>query len=285
MRIPSRARSIAFVAYLVAACACASRPVEPSAPPRARARPSSVTSSSIAFTPEIPAPIASTSASISATESAPELEVDDPADDPSRIAADAYGALDDGACLALLKQRGVPFVRVDEARGVETPVRFVGPLHGVDLHGGEPIEQRETSPSEIVDCRLALALDDFAQLLEAHQVIEAVHWSIYRAPPAGPGPLHTTDHPAALAIDLGALFESDGSRTGVMEDWHGAVGEKTCKGASVLPTKRARRLRSILCEVAAARIFHVVLTPNFNAAHHDHFHLEIKRSSTFSFVR
>jgi hypothetical protein len=33
---------------------------------------------------------------------------------------------------------------------------------------------------------------------------------------------------------------------------------------------------SILCEAADERLFHVMLTPHFNAAHRDHWHLEIK---------
>ena len=216
---------------------------------------------------------------------APEPEVEDPEDDSSHSLADAYGALDDATCLALLKQRGVAFSRVESARGVETPVRFTGPLHGVDVHSGEPIEERATSPNEIVDCRLALALDDFAAILERHGVVEAVHWSVYRAPPAGDDLTKTKDHTAALAMDLGALFEKDGSRTGVLEDWHGAIGAETCGKFGLLPTKRAYRLRTILCEAAAANIFHVMLTPNFNAAHRDHFHLEIRRSSPFSFLK
>lgn len=216
----------------------------------------------------------------------PTIDVSDPADDPSVILADAYGALDDETCLALLKKRGIPFVRVDFARGVETPIRFTGPLHGVDIHGGEKPELRATSPNEIVDCRLALAFDSFAVILAKNKVKEAVHWSIYRAPPAGEDGI-SADHRAALAVDLGALFENDGSRTGVMEDWHGEIGGKTCgKGLVLAPsTKRSWRLRAILCETVKARIFNLVLTPNFNAAHHDHFHLEIKRNSTYSFVK
>ncbi len=212
--------------------------------------------------------------------------VADPADDASVIAADAYGELTDGECYALLTKRGIPFAKVPSARGVETPIRFTGLLHGVDIHGGEPPAERETSPTEIVDCRLALALDDFAEILSDHHIVEAAHWSIYRAPPAGAeGPM--TDHPAGLAMDLGSLIEADGSRTGVLEDWRGEVGAKTCgNGAYPVPaTKRAWRLRAILCATGAAHIFHLVLTPNFNAAHHDHFHLEIKRHSKYSLVK
>ena len=200
----------------------------------------------------------------------------------------AYGGLTGDACEALLTQRNIPYARVASARGVDRPVRLTGRLHGVDFHGGEPPDQRTTSPTEIVDCRMALALDDFAVILATHGIKEAVHFSIYRAAPGGtPLDAATTDHQAALAIDLAALIESDDSRTGVLEDWKGGVGTKTCgKWAGPQPvTKRGQRLRAILCETAAAQMFHLVLTPNFNDAHHDHFHLEVKRGSTWFLVK
>jgi hypothetical protein len=238
---------------------------------------------------------ATTSASTNAIVAAPEpsaandaaIDVADPADDPSIVHANAYGALDDASCFALLKKRSIPFVKVDSATGVETPIRLAGRLHGVLFHGGEKIEDRPTSPTEILDCRLALALDDFSVILENQGVVESVHWSIYRAPVAGADPKKTVDHPAGLAMDLGAFIEKDGSRTGIAEDWHGAIGGQTCgKGLTLAPsTKRSWRLRAILCFTAKAKIFNLILTPNFNEAHHDHFHLEIKRNSKFSFVQ
>jgi hypothetical protein len=38
----------------------------------------------------------------------------------------------------------------------------------------------------------------------------------------------------------------------------------------------ARELRSIACEVLDLKIFTYVLTPHYNQAHQDHFHMEIK---------
>ena len=47
---------------------------------------------------------------------------------------------------------------------------------------GLTASQRESSPWEIVDCRLALALDDFAEQLAAHDIVTVVHLSMYRPP-------------------------------------------------------------------------------------------------------
>jgi hypothetical protein len=269
---------------LAAGCAQA---VAPPSPRTMRAPPTASTAATTTAIASV-APSAVTAASLDPDPPDPEPEEDvaDPADDANVVAANVYGELTNAQCLTLLDKRGISYVKLPKTSGVELPIRLTGPLHGVDLHGGEPAALRSTSPTEILDCRLALALDDFAGILEDHHVIEAVHWSIYRAPPIGTEE-KAADHTAGLAIDLGALFEDDGSRTGVAEDWRGEIGGKTCgNGAYPVPaTKRAWRLRAILCTTAASHVFHLVLTPNFNAAHHDHFHLEIKRHSTFSFVK
>ncbi len=189
-----------------------------------------------------------------------------------------YAALDGAACLTELKKRGVAFTPAAPSDGVDAPIRLAGKLHGVDVHGFDPPAKRATSVWEILDCRLALALDDLALILANHDVVEAVHMSMYR-PSAKGSKAKPARHDAALAIDLGFVVKKDGSKLRVLEDWHGGIGAKTCgKGAGPWPaTKEALELRAILCEAAEAQLFNVVLTPNYNKPHENHFHLEVTR--------
>lgn len=189
-----------------------------------------------------------------------------------------YAAMEGATCLAELKKRGIAFTEATPSNGVDTPIRLAGKLHGVDVHGLEPAAKRPTSVWEILDCRLALALDDFTQILAKHDVVEAVHMSMYRPPPKG-SKAKPARHDAALAIDLGFVVKKDGARLRVLEDWHGGIGTKTCgKGAGPWPAgKDALELRAILCEAAEAQLFNVVLTPNYNKPHANHFHLEVTR--------
>jgi len=86
-----------------------------------------------------------------------------------------------------------------------------------------------------------------------------------------------TRHPAGLAIDVGALRKRDGTWLRVDQHFHGSIGEKTCgDGARVPERPEARELRAIVCESSDLGIFTYVLTPNYNAAHADHYHMEIK---------
>jgi len=86
-----------------------------------------------------------------------------------------------------------------------------------------------------------------------------------------------TRHPAGLAIDVGILLKKDGTRLSVASDFEGKIGAQTCGTGAPSPVSApARELRDIVCTARDKGIFTYTLTPNFNAAHRDHFHMEIK---------
>lgn len=363
-----------------------------------------------------------------------------------------YAHMTNDEAYAELDKRKILYTKVPSAPGVRAPIRLTGKLHGVYVHGALPPEQRITSVFEILDARLALALDDFCALLERHEIDELVHFTMYRpqaadtskhgvddkhthgptkapakpsavapaprgataapkpvtkpsaakapaksptlkggalkapvtkgaaglptkpmlekapdtkapelvvdkakapskaAPPApstslggkpvakaqakaqvgkapaakGPalksqakvepqvarpragtptkdGPREAkavkveppkvpeapvkvvkpappgTRHPAGLAIDVGKLRKRSGQWLSVAGHFHGKIGDRTCgDGAKTPDTPEARELRSIVCEASDLRIFTYTLTPNYDAAHVDHYHMEIK---------
>lgn len=339
-------------------------------------------------------------------------------------AAYRYANMTNDEAVAELNRRGLPYVTVnDPVAGVRAPIRLTGRLHGVLIHSGSPEKQRATSPFEILDARLALALDDFTAILEKHDIDEIEHFSMYRPevvrktekpapnnPPAqvltekpvppmvketpvatgtkkvtnrgkpaiaqvakkpprkttglqkpavksasakkpttpmapkatapaspnkptqkpsanlnktglgaktsassekphkqkGPGEGENTEpvgtdkqpeivtapvvaqatgstapaglrHPGGLAIDVGKLRKKDGTWINVATHFHGKIGEKACGADAPVPTvAEAKELRTLVCDAMDKHIFTYVLTPNYNAAHRDHFHMEIK---------
>ena len=72
----------------------------------------------------------------------------------------------------------------------------------------------------------------------------------------------------------------------MLKDFHGAIGAPTCgDGAGPHPaTPDAKELRAILCEAVEAHLFNVVLTPDFNRPHRNHFHLEVMAGVTWFLV-
>jgi hypothetical protein len=291
-----------------------------------------------------------------------------------RTPAFRYANMSDAEALAELDRRRILYSRVERAPGVRAPIRLTGRLNGVYFHSSLPPEQRVTSVYEILDARLALALDDFALVLARHDIDEVVHYTMYRPnvggrqvaqaspatraratgprvvvrealagkavlegspkgqrpgaqflqkagddrpkvefiitrnppvtrgrPAAGVGKVAArpvppptvvkraspppgsswappgTRHPAGLAIDVALLRKRDGRWLSVGTNFLGHIGDKTCgDGVKAPDAPNARELRSIVCEASDLGIFTYVLTPNYNAAHHDHFHMEIK---------
>jgi hypothetical protein len=114
------------------------------------------------------------------------------------------------------------------------------------------------------------------------------------APAAGAPALHpptpsagqtTSRHPAGLAIDVGAFKKKDGTTLDIARHFAGKIGQQTCGEKVAEPaTAEARELRAIVCEAAEARVFTFVLSPNFNRAHHDHLHMEIKAGAPWMLV-
>jgi hypothetical protein len=202
-----------------------------------------------------------------------------PPEDPTHTPAFQYANMGREACLAELGRRKIAWTPVPEARAVLAPVRLGGPLRGIDIHSVLPAKQRATSPLEILDCRLVLALDDFAQLVSRYDVVEIVHMSVYRPPPkkAWPDGRIGRRHDGALAIDIGKFIRKDGTVLDVEKDFHGRIGTRTC-GPNTGPapaTPEAVALRSMVCDAADARLFTVELTPDFNWQHRNHFHMEV----------
>lgn len=200
-----------------------------------------------------------------------------------------YGRMDRFSCENELARRQVPFARAAETPGVLAPIRFAGPVNGVSIHGAGSAAQRATSKYEIFDCRLALALHDFTAYLATRGVTEIIHMSAYR-PQSENG--CTVRHPgeqhcAALAVDVGYFERRDGSTLTVEKDFAGRIGQETCSGrfAPNPPSPNASELWGFVCEAARRTAFNVILTPNYNAEHRNHFHFEVSAGAEWMMIK
>ncbi len=188
-----------------------------------------------------------------------------------------YATLSGAQCSSELTERGVAFEALASARGVPFPVRFLAPVRGIEFRAYAA--GSKMSVYDILDCRLALALDDLASVWSLHGVTRVLHMSMYRPPSGKTWPERKAGqrHGAGLAIDVGTLVFAGGQKLVVDTDFGGHLAGAVCgDGAAPNPrTTEANLLRLMTCEVVASGSFHVVLTPNFNKPHHNHLHLEV----------
>jgi hypothetical protein len=171
-----------------------------------------------------------------------------------------------GECLARLAARGIAARPANVKRGVDTPVLVTGPIGGVRFWS--------TSGPLIADCRLVLGLSevavDFASL-----GVESVRFSgayVYRTSRKGRLSLHAY----GLAMDVHELRTASGTQTVKRHFLRGTA--ESCSGSEPVVNQLACRLRR-------RGLFRELLTPDYNADHHDHLHLGIAPLPSSAAVR
>ncbi len=169
------------------------------------------------------------------------------------------------ACLSALSGRGVRF----ESRGDLSDNSQCGIANAVAMRGSVADFDRPATLS----CQTALAVDDFertvvqpaAERYLGGPVTRIRVLSAYRCTRVN-GSGRLSEHARGHAIDIAAFTTRQGTVT-VKDDWRD-------------PGPRGQFLRAV-ARGACGR-FGVVLTPNTNRDHHDHFHLDTGPSSLCS---
>lgn len=208
----------------------------------------------------------------------PGCAIEAPAIDAPAIDAQAIATLSPVACFARLDALDVRYERVDDAEGVLAPLRLAGPVAGVviETHG-------ESDVHDVIDCRLALAIAEWAPDLRAAGVGVVRHFSIYRPGAIVRGTHHVSGHAKGLAIDVAALALDEGGELDVLNGWEARdAGADPC--ASYAESEASARLRGAICAAVRAQIFQVVLTPHHDRAHQNHVHLELVPGVAWSYV-
>ncbi len=207
-----------------------------------------------------------------------------PSPAPPNTPAARYAKLSADECKAELTQRGIPYLD-ETAPGVEIPVRLLGPIGGVLYRTDAGEAERRHSPWEVFDCRLVLSLADFGEILARHEVVEARIFSAWRPLARAANSIPQRRHPAALAVDVRALKKANGEQLVILKDFHGRIGAPLCPPNRPPAGAAAAELLDIVCEAAAAHYFNSILTPNYNRAHKNHFHLELTPGVSWFLLR
>jgi hypothetical protein len=194
----------------------------------------------------------------------------------------AYAKLSAKACKAELAKRKLPVAPSKSAqRGVTTAERIEGDMNDVHL-----VLPPDSTKFGVLDCRLALVIDDLTKAVHQAGVARITIDNTYRPNAKLPGKSKRSQHAFGLAIDVTSFTMTDG-RVLSTAGWGATIGEVPCGPNAVMasPTKESIEVRNLVCSIARAGFFNTVLSPSFNAAHQSHFHFDIKEDTTRATVR
>jgi hypothetical protein len=152
---------------------------------------------------------------------------------------------------------------------VEDALLLAPVIHGVAFRPTD----LEQEPTELyVSCGLAQALEQTAALLAQRDVTDVVHFGTYGCKTIAGG-AQLSEHAVGRAADLAVFRNSSGDVFSVLDDWRMDLAEQDEPGH--------RFLQTFVQSLYDADVFHIILTPNYNADHYNHFHLDLTPDAKF----
>ena len=124
----------------------------------------------------------------------------------------------------------------------------------------------------LMGCELARALANTADVLAEYDINEVEHMGTTVCRVIS-GTDRLSQHALGKAIDLAGFWDSDSTWYGVVDHWeHGTDDPRTPEG---------QLLYDIAHRLHEDWIFNVILTPEFNDAHDNHFHVDLTDGDHF----
>lgn len=170
-----------------------------------------------------------------------------------------------GPCTAALTARKIAWKPASRP-GIAHAVEITGPLGGVAL----------SSPSGplVIDCSLAVSLDEAGRYLRDAGIDAATFSSAYSRRKVR-GTDRPSKHSFGLAIDVQVFRGPVLGTLHVDRDYEQGLGDAVdCLGRPL--TEGGAVLKLLQCQLVRSGLFQLVLSPDFDDAHHDHFHLQVK---------
>lgn len=167
-----------------------------------------------------------------------------------------------GSCYSELDARGVSYKRTKKP-GIARGVEITGTLGGVAVEGEGPL---------VIDCSLAVSLDEAGKYIRALG-LDYVRYSSAYSRRNVRGTNRPSKHSFGLAIDVSGFVGTDLGTLRIDKDYEQGLGDAVdCVGLPM--TQGGAVLKVLQCQLVRSGLFHLVLSPDYDDAHHDHFHIE-----------
>ncbi len=144
---------------------------------------------------------------------------------------------------------------------IEDPVLLYGPINGVGLRYVES----QTDGPVLVGCETAVSIVGSAAVAQMLGADEIIHIGTYNCRVIA-GTSTLSEHGLGRAIDIYGFTLRSGEEVSVLDDWEDGNPDPV--------TPPGQLLRSFTDQIWAMSLWNIVLTPEFNAAHDNHFHID-----------
>ncbi len=170
-----------------------------------------------------------------------------------------------GDCFAELDARHLAYKHASRP-GIQLGVELIGTVGGIELvSDDQPL---------VIDCSLAVSLDEAGKYIHALGIAKATFSSAYSRRNVR-GTNHPSKHSYGLAIDVHTFTGPEVGTLRVDRDFEQGLGDDMdCVGSPL--TQGGAVLKILQCQFVRSGLFYLVLSPDYDDAHHDHFHLEAK---------
>ncbi len=185
-------------------------------------------------------------------------------------------------CRGWLDQYGVAYTVPAPRDGVADPVTLTTPINGMVYRY---LDSATTRATFFMDCSLARSLVRAAPHWRARDIVEVQDIGVYNYRCIGSGtppncPQGLSQHAYAKAIDLARFVHADGTTYTVETDWViDPTGGMTCTAET--SDAKDTWLHAVICALKADAVWTIALTPNYNASHRNHFHVDLTAGSNF----
>ncbi len=151
---------------------------------------------------------------------------------------------------------------------IEDPVWILAPVFGVDMK----YYDGSRTPRTLAACEMAHALGDTVEGLLEYDVSSILHVGTYNCRTIA-GTSSISRHGYADAIDFYGFEFTDGRSWTLIDDWE--------HDTTSFDTEAGRFLYEIAQSWYDDWIWNIILTPNYNLAHDNHFHVDLSPGSHY----
>ncbi len=151
---------------------------------------------------------------------------------------------------------------------IDQPIRIDPVINGVSY-----LYYNQSSPRPLsAACELAAALYELGEILKDYDITQVLHIGTFNCRKIR-GKDKLSQHSYARAIDIWGFVDAQGERYILEEHWE--------HDTTTPQSRKAQVLYEIGQRMHDAKIFHNILTPNYNAGHDNHFHVDLEPGASF----